>query len=194
MSRRLPPALSLGLALLAGAAGGCGDRAAPAPEAAAPPNTRPILAHDSAAWARDTTSPPTPFDAAEVVFDTVEPPERIVRIPERPAPRPPAPDPPDLPPPPPHNGPSGSCDVRAGESFCFAYTGSGWTQQSAEDHCAGAPNAVYGRGSCPLTGRIGTCTFARASDPAREIVYTYYEPYDVALAELACPGTFTRVR
>ncbi len=84
--------------------------------------------------------------------------------------------------------------MRESEGFCFAYTGSGWTPRTARENCAGAPNSSFGAGSCPLQGRIGTCTFHRPSDPSRELVYTYYEPYDVGLAELACPGTFTRVR
>ena len=139
-------------------------------------------------------TPPTPFDAAPIVFDTTEPPEQVVQIPNRPTPTPPDPEPEPSPPPPPDAGPSGSCDVRASEGFCFAYTGSGWTPQSARAHCADAPNATFSGGSCPLRDRIATCTFRRPSDPSRELVYSYYEPYDLGLAELACPGTFTRVR
>ena len=134
--------------------------------------------------------PPTPFDAAEAAFDTVEPPEQVVRFPPRPAP-PPRPTPRPAPPPPP--GPAGSCDVRASEGFCFAFTGEGWTPAAARAQCDAAPGATFAPAACPREGRIATCTFERPSAPGREIVYTYYAPYDPALAELACPGTFARV-
>ncbi len=83
--------------------------------------------------------------------------------------------------------------MRQTEGFCFAYTGSGWTPASARDHCGAIPNAAFAGSTCPLQDRIATCTYRRPSDPARELVYTYYEPYDLALAELACPGSFTRL-
>ncbi len=77
-----------------------------------------------------------PFDAAEVVFDTTEPPEQIVQIPPRPAPppRPPTPRPPA-----PHAPDAASvvgarCRAAAtsarSESYCFAYTGDGWTPEA----------------------------------------------------------------
>lgn len=169
----------------------CGDRA---------PSQEPSDEADSARegslpdTVRLGVTPPTPFDAAPIVFDTTEPAEPIVEIPPRRPPPTTEPAPPRPPPPPPRGGPSGSCDVRETEGFCFAYTGDGWTPQEAEDHCAAAPNAAFQFGTCPLLGRIATCAFRRASEPDHEIVYTYYEPYDVALAELACPGTFTRLR
>lgn len=84
--------------------------------------------------------------------------------------------------------------MRGTESFCFAYTGSGWTPQTARAHCDAAPATAFAPGTCPLVGRIATCAFARPDAPDREVVYTYYEPFDVDLAELACPGTFTRLR
>lgn len=132
--------------------------------------------------------PSTPFDAADTTFDTVEPPEQTVQFPPRPEPRPE----PRTPPPPPPRDSAGSCDVRATEGFCFTYTGEGWTPAAARDQCTAAPNASFDSGTCPREGRIATCTFERPSAPGREIVYTYYEPYDPALAELACPGTFAR--
>lgn len=82
--------------------------------------------------------------------------------------------------------------MRPAEPFCFTYTGTGWTAGEAEGHCDEAPSSSFHPGACPTAGRIGTCTFRRPSDPTREIVYTYYEPYEVGLAELACPGTFER--
>ena len=84
--------------------------------------------------------------------------------------------------------------MRGTEGYCFAYTGDGWTPRSARAHCDGATDAAFQPGSCPLAGRIATCAYARPDVPDREIVYTYYEPFDPALAELACPGTFTRLR
>ena len=138
-----------------------------------------------------------------IVFDTTEPPEVVVEIPAAPAPAPPrgpepSPEPrvrpePAPPPAPPGGGPSGSCDVRETEGFCFAYTGAGWTPRSARANCAGAPGAAFGPGACPLADRVATCAFRRRSEPDREILYTYYAPTDLALAELACPGTFTVV-
>ena len=146
--------------------------------------------------------PATPFDAAPIVFDTVEPPDVLVQIPPRPdpprpeprpEPRRPDPAPARLPPAPPAGGPSGSCDVRASEGFCFTYTGPGWTPREAASNCDAAPGATFGPGTCPLDGRVATCAFRRPSAPDREIVYTYYAPYDLTLAEIACPGTFTRL-
>lgn len=142
-------------------------------------------------------APPTPFDAEPIVFDTVEPPEQVVQIPPRPDPTPslpaPSPTPTRPPPPPPGGGPSGSCDVRATEGYCFTYTGPGWTPAEAEANCDAAPSADFSPGTCPLTDRIATCVYQRSSAPEREIVYTYYAPHDVGLAELACPGAFTRL-
>ena len=140
-------------------------------------------------------APHTPFDAAQAVFDTTEPPEQVVQIPPRPLPppRPPRPRPTPPPSPQPPRGTSGRCDVRGTESYCFAYTGEGWTPESARAQCDAAPDATFSPGTCPVEGRIATCTFERESTPGREIVYTYYAPYDPALAALACPGTFTRI-
>ena len=133
--------------------------------------------------------PPTD-DRPPVVFDTVEAPRPV------PTPAPPPPPeplaPPTLPPaaPPARPGVAGSCDVRPDESYCFAYTGTGWTPASAAAHCAVAPDATFRPAPCPTAGRIATCTFRRPSDPSREIVYTTYAPADLDLARLACPGVF----
>lgn len=150
----------------------------------------------------EVPEPPTVFDAAEAIFDTLEPPPRPgIEIPEvtAPTPRPPPPRPsttplpapeplpPPLPPPP----VAGSCDVTATESYCFTYTGAAWSAPSAEEHCATAPDATFSLGECPTEGRIGTCVFRRGETPSREIIYTYYEPYDLGLARIACPGRFT---
>jgi len=83
--------------------------------------------------------------------------------------------------------------VRASEGFCFAFTGDAWTADAARTRCQSAPEATFDPGTCPLVGRIATCAYTPPSAPGREIVYTYYAPYDIALAELACPGTFTRI-
>ena len=185
---RLPPALALaaltGVVACAVALAGC-ERQPPA----AKPSERPRAA------APESAEPPTPFDASGVVFEPAppeEPPEAIVQIPPRPSPAP-SPAPVLLPPPPPpaSRGPSGSCDVRESEGFCFTFTGDGWTAGAARAQCGAAPQATFGPGSCPLADRVATCAFERPSAPGREIVYVYYEPYEPALAELACPGTFT---
>ena len=184
-----PPLVLLTALALAGALAGCGGEPAPTRE---PP-----------AATGGAERPPGP---PAIVFDTTEPPEVVVQIPKpepdppRPAvepdpeppprPRPPRPRPP---PPPPRGGPSGSCDVRATEGYCFAYTGAGWTPASARANCDGAPSATFGPGACPLADRIATCAFRRPSEPDREILYTYYAPADLLMAELACPGTFTVV-
>ena len=83
--------------------------------------------------------------------------------------------------------------MRTTEGYCFAFTGESWTPSAARSQCAAAPDAAYAPATCPLDGRVATCTFERPSQPGREIVYTYYAPYDPRLAELACPGTFARV-
>ena len=144
----------------------------------------------------DTTRrapPPTPFDAAEAVFDTTEPPETVVEIPPAPPPPAPPPDPRPGPPSPVPRGPAGNCDVRRTEGFCYTYTGDGWTPETARAQCASAPDATFSAGACPTTARIATCTHTRDSAPGREIVYTYYSPYDPTLAALACPGAFERI-
>jgi hypothetical protein len=164
------------LLLLALGAAGC--RTEPDPDAAAP---------------EAPAAPAPPADEGPAPSDALEPPETVVEIAPRPAP-PPAPDPePAPPPPPPASGPSGSCDVRATEGFCFTYTGPGWTPREAAANCDAAPGARFGPGTCPLDGRVAACAFRRPSAPDREIVYTYYAPYDLGLAELACPGAFTRL-
>ena len=123
-----------------------------------------------------------------IVFDTTEPPPPVVDIPVRPPP----PEPVPQPPPPPPVAQPGSCDVRQTESFCFTYTGTGWTPEEAEAQCGEAPSSSYRQTACPTANRIGTCIFRRPSDPTLEVVYTYYAPYDVNIAEVACPGEFTR--
>ncbi|MEM7789569.1 MAG: hypothetical protein AAF594_17755 [Bacteroidota bacterium] len=172
MGRVLPVLLAVALAA-------CGDRA-PAPEA------EPTSPVDTAS----VEAPPTPFDDALEV-EPAEPPEQVVEITPRPEPTPPPPEP--IPEPAPELEASGSCDVRETEGFCFAYTGDGWTPDAAETHCAEAPDSAYLGAACPLLGRIATCTFVRPDDATLEVVYTYYEPYDPALAELACPGDFERL-
>lgn len=170
-------------ALAAGALAACGP-ASETPDA--PPSV--------AAGPRPVAVPPQPmerpqtdtFDAPAVVFDTVvfdtvEPP------PARPPPAP-APDGPAEAPP--ATGPSGSCDVRASEAFCFDYEGAGWSPQAARDHCARAPGAAFSAGACPEADRVGTCTFERPDAPGQTLVYAYYAPYPVDLARLACPGAF----
>ena len=147
---------------------------------------------DAAPETARVAPPPTPFDAAEAVFDTTEPPETVVEIPP-PPPRRPDPEPRPAPPTPVPQGPAGSCDVRRTEGYCFTYTGDGWTPEAARVQCGGAPDGSFATGACPTTARIATCTFTRDSAPGREIVYTYYSPYDPTLAALACPGTFERI-
>ena len=156
--------------------------------------TRPIAPRERAASppvarGADLESPPRPDP---IVFDTTEPRPPAVEIPVRPPP--PAPLPVPTPPPAPLAAAPGSCDVRQTESFCFAYTGAGWTAEDAEAQCAEAPSSRYLARSCPTDGQIATCIFRRPSAPTLEVVYTYYAPYDLGLAEVACPGEFERVR
>ena len=153
-----------------------------------PPEPRRVAEAPPGSTAAD---PPTPFDAADAAFEPTEPPEQTVQFPPRPAPPPARPPPRPAPPPVPLRGPSGSCDVRATEGFCFTFSGAGWTPDAARAQCDAAPQAAFGPGTCPLLGRVATCAFEPPDEPGREIVYTYYAPYELALAELACPGTFT---
>lgn len=178
MARRLLLLLPLFLAACQPDASGPGGDPSPAHEDAPPQDTV-------------RTAPLTPFDAAETVFDTTEPPEVVVEIPPLPPPAPPPPRPDPAPPPP--EGPVGSCDVRATEGYCFAYTGDAWTPEAARTQCDAAPEATFTAGTCPSADRTATCTFERDSAPGREIVYTYYAPYDPALAAIACPGRFERI-
>ena len=82
--------------------------------------------------------------------------------------------------------------MRGAEGYCLTFTGDGWTPESARGRCAEAPDAAFDAGACPVVRRIATCTYTPSSAPGRETVYTYYAPYDIALAELACPGVFER--
>ncbi|MEM6326815.1 MAG: hypothetical protein AAF791_06800 [Bacteroidota bacterium] len=204
----MPRSLSrLALVLSLAASGGCStdaERTEPdrgAASVADDPRARTEAETADAPPAEPGTTAPTVFDAANAVFDTLEPPPRSsieIREPVEPDPRqppPPAPEPvPDpapLPPPSPAPPVAGSCDVRGTENYCFTYTGAAWSASSAEEHCAAAPDAAYEPAECPEDGRIATCVFRRGETPSREIVYTYYEPYDLALARIACPGRFT---
>lgn len=144
---------------------------------------------DSMALLRDSTgtaSAPTVFDAAPTVIDSIEPAGPTVVLPQSP------PEPIEPPAPPePEPRVAGRCDVRDTEQFCFTYTGSGWTPADARAHCANAPESDFSNDRCPLSERIATCVFNPGGDSVREITYTYYAPYDPALAEIACPGEFT---
>ncbi len=134
------------------------------------------------------------FDASDMVFEPAEPPEAVVQIPPRPPAPPPLPAPDLTPPPlPAPRAQAGSCDVRETEGYCFAYTGDSWSTADARAQCTAAPAARFADAACPLADRVATCTFERPSAPGKEIVYTYYAPYELALAELACPGAFERV-
>lgn len=139
------------------------------------------------------------FERSAMVFDTTEPPPVPVVIQPRPPPPPepaprPAPRPPEPTPRPPEPAAaSGSCDVQDTESFCFAYTGDGWSRQAAREHCDAAPDSRYRPATCPSENAVATCRFTRDGAPTLEIVYTYYAPYDLMLAELACPGDFERI-
>ena len=147
-----------------------------------------------AAEAPDGDEPDTPFDASDMVFEPSEPPEVVVQIPPRPPAPPPLPTPDLTPPPlPAPRAQAGSCDVRESEGYCFAYTGDAWGPADARAQCTAAPNARFADAACPLADRVATCTFERPSAPGKEITYTYYAPYELALAELACPGVFERV-
>lgn len=149
----------------------------------------PALRHDSL----DATPPDSlgDRDAAAPSSDPLEPsgprtiirptervPDSILIEPERPN------DPGDV---------AGSCDVRSTEQFCFTYTGEGWSPGAAQEHCGQAPDTDFRTQACPVDKRIATCVFRRDDDPAQEITYTYYEPFDPALAEIACPGEFQLV-
>jgi hypothetical protein len=193
---RSAPAVLLrsGLVLLVVSAAACGpDAGTPGPPAAARP-VQPAPRPRPSGTARPPPTAPLagPARPEPVVFDTVEPPEAVQRIP--PPPPPPSshdrgrPVPPPRPP-----GPSGSCDVRETENYCFTYTGPGWTPETAVINCSAAPRAAFRDGPCPEAGAVATCTFRRPSEPTREIVYTTYAPADLDLARLACPGTFATV-
>lgn len=84
------------------------------------------------------------------------------------------------------NEAAGTCDMRSTESHCMAFTGSGWTANSAQRQCTG----TYQTGACPTANRIGLCIYRPDDDATREIVYTFYEPMDPLLAEGICAGTF----
>ena len=193
----------------------CGDREVPDADSQAPTADGARTTRDSFRALRPDSLPAErraemasratmPYERSAMVFDTMEPPPVRVEIQPRPEPAPPAPRPaprPPLPRPDPAPAPrppapapaSGSCDVRQTEGFCFAYTGAGWSRQTATEHCGDAPEASYRPATCPAADAIATCRFTRDGAPALEIVYTYYAPYDPTLARLACPGDFERI-
>ena len=174
--------------VLAACACSCGPSSEPPDASLDAPPARPAVSERRSAPVRPLEARPSrpqtdDFDARPVEFDTIEPPPVA----------PPAP-PPDEPPPPTASGVSGSCDVRATENFCFAYTGPGWTPSQARAHCGRAPAARFDGGVCPAADRIATCAFERPDAAGQTLVYTYYAPYPVELARLACPGTFEEVQ
>lgn len=202
MPRVRPLVLSLLILPLAG----CSERTdATAPEATVRGEASGETATPGGDDLPDRPEAQTVFDAAEAVFDTLEPPQRrTVEIREAPRPQPqprplpiPVPEPTPLPDPLPPLSPSppvaGSCDVRDSESYCFTYTGATWSAAAAEQNCAEAPEASFQAAECPVEGRIATCVYRRGEAPSREIVYTYYEPYDINLARIACPGRFIEI-
>lgn len=85
---------------------------------------------------------------------------------------------------------AGSCDVRAVEPVCFAFTGPGWTAAAAQAECAGAASGVFQSAACPTADRIGECVYRPGGDAARELVHTFYAPMDPLIAEAVCRGTF----
>lgn len=86
-------------------------------------------------------------------------------------------------------GVTASCDRRSAESMCYAFTGDGWTAQTAQTECSGS-GSTYRASACPTVGRIGECTYRPDDDAARELVYTFYEPMDPVLAEGICRGVW----
>jgi hypothetical protein len=84
----------------------------------------------------------------------------------------------------------GSCDVRATESLCFAFTGPGWTAEAAQAECSRAEGGVFQSAGCPTDARVGECAYRPDGDAAREIVSTFYAPMDPLIAEAVCRGTF----
>ena len=95
-----------------------------------------------------------------------------------------------LPPPVPVRGAVGSCDLRATEGVCYAFTGLGWTTEAAQSECSMAPGGVFQSARCPTAERIGECVYRPGEDAARELVYTFYTPVDPLIAEGVCRGTF----
>jgi|GEM_PF-3546452 len=178
------------LTLLALPAAGCADD--PPPERPAAPRPPAAAAQDSsrlAALPRPAPASPEPFDAPSTVFDTVESPPPRSFTPPAPAPPPTAP--PARPVPQPDASTVwGRCDVRETEGFCFSYVGAGWTAADVERHCAQVPSGDFGPVSCTDAERVATCTFERPDADGQTLVYTYYAPYAVDLARLACPGDF----
>ncbi len=180
------------LLLLATVAAGCADETTPnAPVTA---RTAPALDTVTRAAAGPPPAPAAPsaapfdapFDAPTTVFDTVEsPPARRLE----PPPPPPAPAGPE--PPPDAATVWGRCDVRETEGFCFSYVGAGWTAAEAERHCRRVPSGTFGPSACADAERVATCAFERPDANGQTLVYTYYAPYAVDLARLACPGEFS---
>ncbi|NNF57951.1 MAG: hypothetical protein HKN04_06885 [Rhodothermaceae bacterium] len=90
----------------------------------------------------------------------------------------------------PAGGFAGSCDLRASEMMCYAFTGSGWTLEAGQTECAAG---TFEAQACPTADRIGECVYQPGGDAAREITYTFYAPMDPLIAEGVCRGTFRRL-
>ena len=84
----------------------------------------------------------------------------------------------------------GSCDLRASEHLCYAFTGLSWTPESAETECSGAIGGTYGPATCPTAERIGECVYQPGGDAEREVTYTFYAPTEPFLAEARCNGVY----
>ena len=90
----------------------------------------------------------------------------------------------------PSAGFAGSCDLRASETMCYAFTGAGWTTEAGRTECAAG---TFQTQACPTADRIGECVYQPGGDAAREITYTFYAPMDPLIAEGVCRGTFRRL-
>lgn len=182
------------LTLLSLPASGCADEPSPDDPAPTRPPAAPVtVTRDSSGFVADAPAVPAPepFDAPSTVFDTVESPPPRSFSPPPPAPAPPPPTPPARPAPQPDATTVwGRCDVRETEGFCFSYVGAGWTSADAERHCRQVPSGAFGPAACAEAERVATCTFERPDADGQTLVYTYYAPYAVDLARLACPGAF----
>lgn len=84
----------------------------------------------------------------------------------------------------------GHCDVRASDNLCIDFTGSAWSQLTAQAECENAPRSSFRTETCPSGNRIGTCVIHPNGDAALELVHSFYEPMDAILAEAICPGRF----
>lgn len=80
------------------------------------------------------------------------------------------------------------------EPWCFEFTGSSWNMKLAVANCDNANEwgvpSEFKQAPCSKENVIARCVFSPGKNPKREMVYVYYQPMTLKMAEVMCPGEF----